>query len=676
VKRSLRVPVAALVLLLGMGGLCAAWFVSWQRAFDAEVTLRSQQALHLAGDRERVVAGSLAERLETLRRTESQRPYFHYQNLYHDPKGASEGLSVTPSPLAAGPVHPLVVAHFQIDPGNRVTLPTLNEELRELNAPDAARQRAARTMLAGSADGIRGAAKSLLSQVEQEAQAAEATAKRIARLEARLADAQRAERQREEARRAEAQRAEAQRMEMERAEAQRLEALRVEAERVEAQRREAQRAEVERLETERATLQRNDQQRRMSNQSSALVQRSDDVAGQNVTQVQVLEPSAFEQNLKSNVVYQQLRQNQPLPALVRMQASAPPVEILTSDLEWRTVEIAGQPRLVALRAVLTPQGTLVQGMLTALAENGAVDGAVVGHDPVGGMGRGVQGGRGSAIEGTGWRVQLPPESAASRAEERRRFLRVFAGVSGVLMLVVLGVIWTLWRAEKLATDRTRFAATAAHELRTPLASLRLYSDLIAEEEDPVRRERYARELASQTERLGRVVANVLEVTRIERGAFALHPRLGEIGPAVEECIDRLRPQMEAASCPIQLRVAPDLPDIEFDADAIHHVVDNLVDNAEKYSRDVPDRSISVDVVPDRGGVAITVTDRGPGVAEELVREPKPFRRAAPASAPAGLGLGLFLVHRIVRGHGGAIDSMAREGGGASVRVFLPAFYKP
>jgi signal transduction histidine kinase len=340
------------------------------------------------------------------------------------------------------------------------------------------------------------------------------------------------------------------------------------------------------------------------------------------------------------------------------------VEILTSDLEWRTVEIAGKPRLVALRAVHTPSGTLVQGMLTALADGRTIDGALVDR------------GEGSAIAGTGWRVRLPPEFAGSRAEEQRQFLRMFVGVSSLLMFVVFGVIWTMWRAEKLATDRTRFAATAAHELRTPLASLRLYSDLIAEEEDPRNRERYARELASQTERLGRVVANVLEVTRIERGAFALHPRLGEIGPAVEECIDRLRPQMEAASCPIHLSVASDLPSVEFDADAIHHVVDNLVDNAEKYSRDVPDRSISVDVVPDHGGVAITVTDRGPGVAQELVREPKPFRRAASTSAPAGLGLGLFLVNRIVRGHGGEIGSTAREGGGASVRVFLPAFYKP
>jgi signal transduction histidine kinase len=654
VKRSLRVPIAAAVLFLGVGGLCAAWYVSSQRAFTAERTLQSQQMVRLAGDRERIVADSLAERLETLRRTESQRPYFHYQNLYHDPKGASEGLSVTPSPLAAGPVHPLVDAHFQIDAGSRVTLPTLNEELRELNAPDVVKQRALRTMLAGSAGEIRGAAALLISQVVEESKAADATAKRIAQLEARLLEAQRTERQREEARRAEAQRLEAQR----------AEAARIEAARIETQRREAQRAEVERLETERATLQRNDQQRKLLNQGLVPMGRADQVAGQNFTQVQVLEPSAFQQNAFSNDVYQQLKQSPQPRGLVLVPPSAPPVEILTSDLEWRTVEIAGKPRLVALRAVHTPSGTLVQGMLTALADGRSIDGAVVDR------------GEGSTIAGTGWHVRLSPESAASRAEERRRFLQTFVGVSSLLMFVVLGVIWTMWRAEKLATDRTRFAATAAHELRTPLASLRLYSDLIAEEEDPKNRERYARELASQTERLGRVVANVLEVTRIERGAFALHPRLGEIGPAVEECIDRLRPQMEAASCPIHLRVAPDLPNVEFDADAIHHVVDNLVDNAEKYSRDVPDRSISVDVVPDHGGVAITVTDLGPGVAEELVREPKPFRRAASTSAPAGLGLGLFLVNRIVRGHGGEIGSTAREGGGASVRVFLPAFYKP
>ena len=624
-KRSFRVPLAALVLFLGVGGLCAAWYVSTQRAFDAEVTLHSQLAVRQAGDRERVVAGTLAERLETLRRTEAQRPYFHYQNLYHDPKGASQGLSVTPSPLANGPLHPFVVAHFQIDAQNGVTLPTLNEALGELNAPNAAEQRKLRAMLAASADDVRTAAESLRVQVEKEAKAAEATATRIAQLEAQLAQTQRTERQREEARRAEARRAEEQRIEAARAEAARIEAARVETARVEAKKRE-----VERLEKERADLERKDQQRRASNQSLVPTQRSDQVAGENFTKVDVLDPSAFEQNVNSNVVYQQLKTNaayftasvQPPPS------SASPVEILTSDLEWRTVTIDRKPRLVALRAVHTPAGTLTQGMLTALAEGSPLEGAVVHR------------GEGSAIEGTGWRVQLPPDASSSPAEERQRFLRTFVGVSSVLMLVVAGVIWTLWTAEKLANDRTRFAATAAHELRTPLASLRLYSDLIAEEEDPSNRERYARELASQTERLGRVVANVLEVTRIERGAFTLHPQLGEIGPAVEECIDRLRPQMEAASCPLHLSVAADLPAVAFDADAIHHVVDNLVDNAEKYSRDVPDRSISVDVAPEQGGVAITVTDHGPGDCRRVVSRAETVPPCGVAVCARGTGTGI------------------------------------
>ena len=646
-----RVLVTALLLFLGIGGLCAAWYVSTQRAFDAEGTLQSQQGMRLAGDRERVIAASLTERLETLRRTEAQRPYFHYQNLYHDPKGASQGLSVMPSPLASGPVHPLVVAHFQFDAQDRVTLPTLNEELRELNAPDVKKQRELQSVLAASIDGMREAASSLRAQVEDEAKAARATAARIAELEKRLVETQQAERQREQERRAEV-------------EALRAETQRIEAARLELQRREAQRLEVARLENEKAALQRNDQQRRLSSQNQAPAPRSDDVAGQNVIQVQSVDLSAFQQNINSNIVYQQLKQNQPLPPFVTPPGSAPPVEILTSDLEWRTVKIAGKPRLVALRAVHTPAGTLTQGVLTAVAEGATLDGALVCR------------GEGSSVEGTGWRVRLPADGASSRAEERRRFLTMFVGVSSVLTLVILGVVWTVWRAEKLAVDRTRFAATAAHELRTPLASLRLYSDLIAEEEDPATRERYARELAAQTERLGRVVANVLEVTRIERGAFQLHPQPGQIGAVVEECIDRLRPQLEAAECPIHLRVAENLPSVAFDADASHHVVDNLVDNAEKYSRDVPDRSISVDVTPDEGGVAITVSDRGPGVAEELVREPRAFRRGAAAIAPAGLGLGLFLVHRIVQGHGGAIRALAAEGGGASVRVFLPAFYKP
>lgn len=581
-KRSLRVPLVALLLLAGVGGLCTAWYVSSQRALDAEARILAQRAVQTAVEKERSVAESLSRRLEQLRRDESQRPYFQYQNLYHDPKGASQGLSVVPSPLASGPADPLVSAHFQIDATEKVTLPTLNEELTELNAPNAKEQIAIRNVLSTVAAPMRAAAKSHIETVTREA-LTRANAERIADLEARLA---------------------------------------------------------------------------------ASIEPKGPIATKQV----VLDPSAFQQNVQSNVVYRELKSNRAAPRIVR--PASPPVEIRTTDLQWQTIEIEGKPRLVALRAVLTPAETLVQGILTVIADGATIDGAVVRHTSA----------KGIAIEGIGWRVSLDaaiPNAAirAQQARDRRRFQQTFIAVCAVLLAVVASVVWVLLRVEKLAIDRARFAATAAHELRTPLASLRLYSDLVGEAEDDASRERYAREIASQTERLGRVVANVLEVTRLERGTFALKPRPGAIGPLVEECIARLKPQMEAANCRIELDVASDLPEVSFDPDALHHVVDNLVDNAEKFSRDVPDRSIAVAVAPEEGGVAITITDQGPGVPNELLRDPRPFRRANSSNAPAGLGLGLFLVDRIVRGHGGALRSVNQPGGGASVQVFLPAFYR-
>lgn len=575
-----RVVLVALLLLAGVGGLCTAWYVSTRRALDAELRMLEQRAERKASEREQAVAEGLSKRLEDLRRAESQRPYFHYQNLYHDPKGASQGLSVVPSPLADGPADPLISAHFQIDAQGRVTLPTINEEVTELNAPNAGVQAAIRDALSASARAARAAAAPHIEALEKEAATSRAAAARIAVLEARLAE------------------------------------------------REIVPKEIP-------------------------------------TQQTMLDNSAFMQNAQSNTFYRELKSNR----FVRAPAAAPPVEIRSTDLEWQTLAVEGKPRLVALRAVLTPDGALVQGLLTRLADGASFDGARAGTT------------RGTAIDGTGWRVYLDPAEPlaslhAQHARDETRFQRTFVAVCCVLLAVVAGVVWVLSRVEKLATDRARFAATAAHELRTPLASLRLYSDLIAEAEDAPTRERYAREIAGQTERLGRVVANVLEVTRLERGTFALKPRPGAIGALVEDCVARLRPQMEAAQCRIDLDVARDLPQVSFDPDALHHVVDNLVDNAEKFSREVPDRSIGVAVAAEEGGVAITVSDRGPGVPEELLRDPRPYRRGAAASQPAGLGLGLFLVDRIVRGHGGGLRSVPRAGGGASVQVFLPAFYKP
>lgn len=631
-----RAILAALVLLAGLGGLCTAWYASSQRALAAELHEREHAALRTVADRERTIAENLARRLEQLRVDESQRPYFHYQNLYHDPKGVSEGLSIVPSPLANGSGNPLVTAYFQIESKDKVTLPTLNEEVRELNAPNAAEQIVIRDSIARSSAEMREAAIPLVESLKNADAQNRATADRIADLEAQLANA-------------------------------RLP-------------KPAKPAEVA--------------EKVLQKIPGVNVDRINVGGPEKGQQSQMIDRSAFEQNSRANIVYKDLKQRaasnvepqqqqqqqqlvapepiaqtpapptpNPSPPQTRPARRPRPVEIRTTDLVWQSIAVDRKPRLVALRGVLTPEGSLVQGMLTPLAEGAMFEGARVVHT------------NGTAIAGTDWRVQLDPAAslAAIRRDHERemqRFQRTFAGVTALLLLVIAGTVWMVSRAEALALEKSRFAATAAHELRTPLASLRLYSEMIADEKDPSRRERYAREIAGQTERLGRLVANVLEVTRIERGTFALHAREGNIGSAVEACVEKLRPQMEAAGCPVELRVADDLPTVVFDKDALHNIVDNLVDNAEKYSRDTPERNVAVDVAREKDGVSITVRDRGPGFSEDVIRDPKPFRKSS-----GGLGIGLFLVDRIVRAHGGALRSARVPGGGASVQVFLPAFYK-
>ena len=132
-----RTALAALLTGLALALPLGAWWVSGSREATRDA---SEEALRLAR--------RLGERLETLRQTEDRRPWQHYQNLYHEPKGAYEGQSVVPSPLAQGPEDPLVRAHFQVEAGGALTLPTLNTQIDELNRDNEVQWRGIQTDLA------------------------------------------------------------------------------------------------------------------------------------------------------------------------------------------------------------------------------------------------------------------------------------------------------------------------------------------------------------------------------------------------------------------------------------------------------------------------------------------------------------------------------------------------
>ena len=289
----------------------------------------------------------------------------------------------------------------------------------------------------------------------------------------------------------------------------------------------------------------------------------------------------------------------------------------------------------------------------------------------------------SPVEGTAWRVvvDLAPEleRIAERAQAEidsfRRFFVVGALAAGLAALLIVGLVF---QSEKLAQQRIQFAAHAAHELRTPLAGLRIYGEMLAEGlGDPERSRDYARRVAAEAERLGRVVTNVLSFTRLERGNIGLHPELGDLRSAVLEAFQRQRAALEESGAELELELDDEVATVSFDRDAIGHILQNLLDNAEKYTRGVPDRKIVVGLT-DRGRrVDLWVADNGDGISRRNRRRLfEPFARGDAADQPEGLGLGLVLVKMLVQAQGADIEYRDAPGGGAMFRVEFPTVSTP
>jgi signal transduction histidine kinase len=282
------------------------------------------------------------------------------------------------------------------------------------------------------------------------------------------------------------------------------------------------------------------------------------------------------------------------------------------------------------------------------------------------------------IGGTEWQVAVDMARALGEArvragEVQSSFLRLF--LSGVAAAAVAGlcVVGLVWQTERLARQRSQFAASAAHELRTPLAGLRLYSDMLADGlGNPARSKEYAQRVAAEAERLGGVIANVLGYTRLERGLLKIHRQPGDLAAAVRNGVVRQQLALEVAGAQVELAIDESLPASSFDPDAMAMIIQNLLDNAEKHTRAAADRRIRVSVTSHEKGIAVAIGDQGPGIPARVRRRLfRPFARGNDTEAPAGLGLGLALAQALVRAHGGKIHYSDAPGGGAVFTAVFP-----
>lgn len=282
-------------------------------------------------------------------------------------------------------------------------------------------------------------------------------------------------------------------------------------------------------------------------------------------------------------------------------------------------------------------------------------------------------------QGSRWEVAVVhSEGSLARAVARSR--RWNLGLSlGVLALVGASAALALvagQRAQRLARARVEFVAGVSHELRTPLAVIRSAAENLADGvvDDGAQVKRYGGLIADEGRKLSAMVDQVLQFAGLEAGQRL---RVAPVAAAtiVEDAIDAVSPQLAGAGVEVRRVVAPDVPPVLADHDAIVRAVGNLVSNAAKHG--AAGRPVTVTVSADAAGtrVRIAVADEGPGIPpHEQRRIFEPFVRgtAALEAQVHGSGLGLSLVRRIAEQHGGRVDLVSRPGHGSTFTLELPA----
>jgi two-component system phosphate regulon sensor histidine kinase PhoR len=284
-----------------------------------------------------------------------------------------------------------------------------------------------------------------------------------------------------------------------------------------------------------------------------------------------------------------------------------------------------------------------------------------------------------------WRVQVSPaasEELASRVQRRRLLELVMVTLSCVV--IVAGVVTILFAAEKerrMSALRSEFVANVSHELKTPLALVRMFGEMLQSGRvaNEAKRQEYLDIIVRESERLSNLIENVLDFAKVERGRGAYEFSEGDVGAAVGRAAAVYRYRAEREGVLLAVEVEENLPTARIDERAIQLAVINLVDNALKYAP----KSGVVTIRAGREGdaIAIRVIDQGPGVpADERERIFERFVRGASASqgdgtagSPVrGSGIGLALVKHIAESHGGRAWVESVGGQGSTFVVTIPS----
>ena len=265
-------------------------------------------------------------------------------------------------------------------------------------------------------------------------------------------------------------------------------------------------------------------------------------------------------------------------------------------------------------------------------------------------------------------LQLSPPRDPSRTIIARAAPATGDAAHGVV--VVLHDITDLRRADQIRRD---FVANVSHELRTPLTAIRGYLEALSEDDaDPEESRRFLAIITRQTERMERLVRDLLRLARLDAGQETLEIVDCETRTLAQSVVADLGPAAAERRQRIEIAIAGDAAIVRGDPAKLHDAIRNLVSNAISYAPE--QTTIRIDVARTADRIAISVSDEGPGLPDEdMARVFERFYRVDKSRArdPGGTGLGLAIVKHLVELHGGAVGAENRAEGGARFTVTLP-----
>ena len=265
-------------------------------------------------------------------------------------------------------------------------------------------------------------------------------------------------------------------------------------------------------------------------------------------------------------------------------------------------------------------------------------------------------------------------------KEINKLQKWYFGIIGIVLVVVALGLTGLWRSAraqiKLAQNKDDFISAVSHELRTPLTSIRMYSEML--EKNWVKSEdklaEYYMNMRQESERLSRLIENVLDFSRIQRGRKKYTFKVGDINKCIADVVKIMRPYVAQRGFAIKTELGR-VEQTTFDSDAVTQIAVNLLDNAVKYARNAEDKTITVRTGSDEQFTLIEVEDHGPGVPHRQRKKifEQFYRSGAEATRETtGTGLGLALVKKFAQAHNGFVEILSAKPTGAIFRVALAA----